>query len=69
VADHLWRRRNGWTFQFNVPKAFLNTYGATPFRISLGALPDIPDDEDFEIVPGNRPGVSFANGEPWLRHA
>ncbi len=38
MADHLWRRRNGWTFQFNVPKAFLNTYGATPFRIGLGAL-------------------------------
>jgi integrase len=39
VARHLWRRGATWTFQFNIPKTFVNWFGATPFRISLGALP------------------------------
>ncbi|WP_315756012.1 tyrosine-type recombinase/integrase [Bradyrhizobium sp. SZCCHNRI2007] len=39
MAKHLWRRGNsGWTFQIAIPKAFIKSYGATPFRISLGAL-------------------------------
>jgi hypothetical protein len=52
MADHLWRRRNGWTFQFNVPKAFLNTDGATPFRISLGTLSATEAERRARILAG-----------------
>ncbi|AVT81433.1 tyrosine-type recombinase/integrase [Rhodopseudomonas palustris] len=40
MAKHLWWRggRSGWTFQIAIPQGFRNSYGATPFRVSLGLL-------------------------------
>jgi integrase len=52
MATHLWRRGNAWTFQFNVPKAFVKTYGVTPFRINLGALPSAEAKRRARILAG-----------------
>lgn len=35
---YLWQRGSSWTFQFHVPKGFVDRLGRTPIRVPLGRL-------------------------------